>query len=182
MKIAVIFPGIGYHVDKPLLYHSKKIAAAQGYELKDVPYGDFPSGVRGDREKMNACFLTAIEQAEDILKDVDFSQYEEILFLSKSIGTAIASAYGSRHELRTRNVYFTPVGEPFPFMEQPGIVFHGTADNWADTELIRAECEKRGLPLYVIEDANHSLETGDWERDLQNLQRIMAEVERYLRS
>jgi len=30
MKIAVVFPGIGYHVDKPLLYYSKKIAASAG--------------------------------------------------------------------------------------------------------------------------------------------------------
>lgn len=25
-KIAVLFPGIGYHTDKPLLYYSKKLA------------------------------------------------------------------------------------------------------------------------------------------------------------
>ena len=27
MKLAVVFPGIGYHADKPLLYYSKKLAA-----------------------------------------------------------------------------------------------------------------------------------------------------------
>ena len=26
-KLAVIFPGVGYHTDKPLLYYSKKIAS-----------------------------------------------------------------------------------------------------------------------------------------------------------
>lgn len=25
MKLAILFPGIGYHTDKPLLYYSKKI-------------------------------------------------------------------------------------------------------------------------------------------------------------
>ena len=25
-KLAVIFPGIGYHTDKPLLYYGKKLA------------------------------------------------------------------------------------------------------------------------------------------------------------
>ena len=25
-KIAVLFPGVGYHTDKPLLYYSKKLA------------------------------------------------------------------------------------------------------------------------------------------------------------
>ena len=41
-KAAVLFPGIGYHTDKPLLYYSKKIAAELGYEIIEVPYGKFP--------------------------------------------------------------------------------------------------------------------------------------------
>lgn len=43
-KAAVLFPGIGYHTDKPLLYYSKKIAAELGYEIIEVPYGKFRKG------------------------------------------------------------------------------------------------------------------------------------------
>lgn len=32
-KIAVLFPGIGYTCDKPLLYYSAKLAAEKGYEV-----------------------------------------------------------------------------------------------------------------------------------------------------
>ncbi|MCD8014588.1 MAG: UPF0158 family protein [Lachnospiraceae bacterium] len=180
MKLAVVFPGIGYHVDKPLLYHSKRVAAAHGYEIKNVPYGNFPAGVKGDKDKMSACFFSALDQCEELLKDVDFSQYEEILFISKSIGTAIASAYARKHELTTRNVYFTPVKESFRFMDQPGLVFHGTADSWVGTELIRMECGKRDLTLFVIEQANHSLETDDWKQDIETLYGIMHRVDLYL--
>ncbi|MCD8110765.1 MAG: alpha/beta hydrolase [Clostridiales bacterium] len=180
MKIAVVFPGIGYHVDKPLLYYSKKIAAAHGYEIKDVPYGNFPSGVKGNKEKMDACFTGALDQCEDILRDVDFSHYTDILFLSKSIGTAIASAYGQKHGLKTRNAYFTPVGESFQYMDQPGIVFHGTADGWVDTEIVITECKARNLPLHIIENANHSLEVGDWAQDIRILKSIMTSVEKYV--
>ncbi|MCD8104408.1 MAG: alpha/beta hydrolase [Lachnospiraceae bacterium] len=180
MKLAVAFPGIGYHVDKPLLYYGKRVAASHGYELKDVPYGNFPPGVKGDVQKMESCFYLALEQAEEILKDVDFSAYEETLFLSKSVGTAIASAYGTKHGLKTKNVYFTPVAQSFPLMEQPGIVFHGTKDGWVETEIVKEECKKRDLPLFIIENANHSLETGEWERDLRNLLDVMREVDRYL--
>ena len=45
-KLAVIFPGVGYHTDKPLLYYSKKLASRNGYEIVEVPYGKFPKGVR----------------------------------------------------------------------------------------------------------------------------------------
>lgn len=180
MKIAVIFPGVGYHVDKPLLYYSKKLAKEQGYSIADVSYGNFPSGVKGSKEKMEAAFFSALEQAEEILKDIDFSQYEDILFISKSVGTAVASAYAGKHGLNTRNVYYTPVGESFPFMKQKGIVFHGTSDGWVDTELVKTECEKRKFPLYITECGNHSLETGDALEDLVNLQKIMEITKLYI--
>ena len=125
MKLAVLFPGIGYHVDKPLLYYGRKLAVQRGYEVVGVPYGNFPDGVKGSPEKMKQAFLSALEQAEEILREVDFGKYEEILFISKSVGTAVASAYGAKHRLRTRNLYFTPVEESFSFMEQPGVVFQG---------------------------------------------------------
>ncbi|MCD7756574.1 MAG: hypothetical protein LUH45_00135, partial [Clostridiales bacterium] len=151
-----------------------------GYQVADVPYGGFPANVKGSREKMEACFASALAQTEELLRRVDFDQYNEILFLSKSIGTAIACAYGQRHGLRTRNVYFTPVAETFLFQEQPGIVFHGTGDSWADTAVIQAECEKRDLPLYLVPNADHSLETGDVLNDLSTLRSVMETVERYI--
>ena len=35
-KLAVIFPGIGYTADKPLLYYSRRIAANLGYEIRTM--------------------------------------------------------------------------------------------------------------------------------------------------
>ncbi|MCD8336587.1 MAG: alpha/beta hydrolase [Lachnospiraceae bacterium] len=182
MKLAVIFPGIGYHVDKPLLYYSRKIAENYGYQTITVPYGNFPAGVKGSVKKMEDSFYSALAQAEGILKDIDFTLYDEILFISKSVGTAVAAAYGQNHSLITRNVYYTPVGQSFPLMNQPGIVFHGTGDGWVETALVREECKKKELPLYVIENANHSLETGDVRKDLVNIQIIMDKTEEYIKN
>lgn len=179
-KIAVIFPGVGYHADKPLLYYSKKIASQNGYEIVEVPYGKFPKGVKGSREKMEKAFFSAVEQAEEILKDVDFSAYDDILFISKSVGTAVSSAYAGKHHLKTRNIYYTPVEASFQFMTQPGIAFTGTKDSWVDYEAVKEGCEKGGFPLYITEGANHSLETGDVMTDLENLQKIMLAAEKYI--
>ena len=179
-KIAVIFPGVGYHVDKPLLYYSKKLAAQNGYEIKEVPYGKFPKGVKGSREKMEKAFFSALEQAGEILKDVDFSAYEDVLFISKSVGTAVASAYAGKHGLTTRNIYYTPVEASFQFMKRPGIVFTGTADSWVDFDTVERRCREGRFLLYVTEDGNHSLETGDVRRDLENLQTIMKITEEYI--
>ena len=60
-KIAVLFPGIGYTCEKPLLYYSAKLAAEAGFEVVRVPYGNFPPNVKGDASKMYRCFLSARE-------------------------------------------------------------------------------------------------------------------------
>ena len=62
-KAALIFPGIGYHVDRPLLYFGKKLASARGYEIIDVPYGHFEHGIRGNEKKMWEAFESALRQA-----------------------------------------------------------------------------------------------------------------------
>ncbi|MBO5093824.1 MAG: alpha/beta hydrolase [Lachnospiraceae bacterium] len=178
-KIAVVFPGIGYHTDKPLLYYGKKLAREHGYEIVEASYGGFPKDVKGNAEKMQEAFFSALAQAEELLSGVDFGSFEKTVFLSKSVGTAVAAAYAKKHEIKAQHIYFTPVEQSFAFMEQEGIVFHGTADPWVDTETVKRGCAERKLPLYVKESANHSMETGDVCRDLEILEEIMRLCEAF---
>lgn len=182
MKLAVIFPGIGYHTDKPLLYYAKKLAKVYGYEIREVPYGNFPKNVKGSEEKMKESFFSALAQTEEILKEVDFEAYDKVLFISKSIGTAVAAAYGKKHELKTGHIFYTPVAQSFEFIEQDGIVFCGTDDPWVKIDVIKKACEERKLPLHITEGADHSLETGKVGKDLENLGSIMEQSEEYIRN
>ena len=75
MKIAVIFPGIGYHTDKPLLYYSKKLAVNAGYEIVEVKYHDLPDNIKGNRERMLAAYEIALDQTCQILNDINESSY-----------------------------------------------------------------------------------------------------------
>lgn len=180
-KLAIIFPGIGYHTDKPLLYYSKKIARESGYEIMDAIYGTLPSKVKGSKEKMLEAFQIALANVTEQLAAVDFSSFDEILFISKSIGTAIAASYAAKYQIRARQIYYTPVEESFQAIAGEGIVFHGTGDDWARTEVIVRGCEQRGLPLHLTERANHSMEIGDALEDLAILQRIMEITGQYIR-
>ena len=65
-KLAVIFPGIGYTADKPLLYFSRRIAVDNGYETRIMDYKGFPPKVKGDRNRMEESFFIALRQAEEI--------------------------------------------------------------------------------------------------------------------
>lgn len=174
MKLAVFFPGIGYHCDKPLLYYSEKLAKQYQYETNKIKY-------EGLSKDLDEAFTAALTQTEACLAEVDWKQYEEILFVSKSIGTAVACAYAGKYSVNCKNIYYTPLERTFSFAPQPGIVFHGTGDPWAETGMIRAKCRGNNLPLRIIENANHSLEIPeDTRKNLQILTHVMEGTQSYI--
>lgn len=188
-KLAVFFPGIGYTVDRPLLYYSQKLAKKYGYEIKLLPYDGFPDGVRGDKDKMVASFNIALEKSKEMLDDVDFNSYDEVLFIAKSVGTVVATKIAeelySRDNLwrtKLRAVLYTPLEATFRFEIDSAIVFSGMADPWvggADTTIPKI-CYDKGIKCITFEEANHSLETGDIQRDLEYLSHILKMTEQYI--
>ena len=180
-KLAVLFPGIGYHCDKPLLYYSAKLARMAGYELLPVPYAGFPEKVRGDSDRLRACFEIAWTQTGEMLESVEWADCRDLLFIGKSIGTTVGARYAIEKGLSVRSVLLTPLEETFSFVMGNAIAFHGTADPWAGTGAIVASCEEKGIPLYLTEGANHSLETGDVLRDVRTLGETMRKIDSFIR-
>ena len=179
-KIAVILPGIGYTCDRPLLYYSGKLAQALGWDVMRVPYGGFPEKVRGDARKMKQSADLAFQQTAEALRDVQWARYGQILFIGKSVGTVVATAYAYAHGLACRHILFTPVEATFSYPAENAVAFHGTADPWAETPVLQRLCEKAGIPLWLTENANHSLETGDVALDIRNLALAMERAEQFM--
>lgn len=174
MKIAVFFPGIGYHCDKPLLYYSGKIADKYQYEAVKIVY-------TGLSRSVEEAFRDALEQTRKQLEGIDWAACEDILFVSKSIGTAVACAYAAQYHIQCRNIYYTPLVQTFGFSPQPGLMFHGTDDPWADTPAVQEKCREARQPLQLIENANHSLEIkDDIQRNLHILKDVMGLTEEYI--
>lgn len=178
MKLAVLFPGIGYHCDKPLLYFSRDIAHNYQYDIRTVPYTGLKKGSHGN---LAEAFQLALEQTEEILSDIRWDQYEDILFVSKSLGTAVAAAYAEKYHIKCKNVYYTPLERTFRYHPQPGIAFHGTKDSWADTDVVTLGCREHDIKLHVIENVNHSLETEqDVQQNIVFLKKVMELTEEYI--
>ena len=219
-KIAVIFPGIGYHTDKPLLYYSGKLAAAAGYEIIKISYPKYDVNLKQATKEQLATFVKmCLEATTETLKDAGLGDAEDVLFISKSIGTVVAAAYAKEigadathagadathagadvthagadttcaGEDTTcaganttcagtviRQVYFTPLEETFDYVKKGvGIAFNGTKDNWADYKKVQKLAAEYDIPLTTIEDANHSLETGDAVKDIQNLEKVILKL------
>lgn len=122
-QLAVLFPGIGYHADKPLLYYSAKLARAHGCEVTAMQYPTLPSGLRGNPEQIEAAVQTALSAVEPQLEAVLRTDYDRIFFFSKSIGTAIAARYAVLHGLHPGQVTSRPSKQPYPISIPPASPF-----------------------------------------------------------
>ncbi|MBR1670508.1 MAG: alpha/beta hydrolase [Butyrivibrio sp.] len=180
-RVAVFFPGLGYHHDKPLLYYSRDIAYEYGYrELVKVEYSYEKKGIKGDAEKMRLAFDEIYRQSEVQLSEIDFSKYDDILFVSKSIGTIVAAKYAKERGLSVANVLYTPLSETFDFQPQNAIAFTGTADAWVDYEIVKKRSADAVIPVSVYVGANHSLETDDTITNLKIMMDVMDRTRRHI--
>lgn len=181
-KIAVFVPGIGYTVDRPLLYYSGKLAAGLGYEEIRLRFSGFPKKIIGDRSRMIESFNIASAQMEEQLKDFKPEEWNRIVFIAKSIGTIVSAEYQVKHGLYADNIYYTPVADTFRFARpSSGIAFHGTKDPWTTDVSVEDECRRLDIPCILVPGANHSLETGDIQADIREMEKIMLTTENYLR-
>lgn len=185
-KLCILFPGVGYTNDKPLMYYSKKLAESIGYDVICLTYKNLPEKIRGNLDKMKLTFEIASEQVDEQLKDVCWEDYSDILFIGKSIGTCLAAYFGAKNknilkDIQTRYIYMTPLKQTFEFAsEKSGISFHGTSDPWAETEEIVNACKSLDIPLYTYENANHSLETKDPLHNIQILEEVINTICKYI--
>ena len=182
-KLAVIFPGMGYHSDKPLLYFSKRIARENSYEIIEVNY-KFPHKAReimNDKIRMQEAFETAADQIKEVLGNISFEDYSDVIFIGKSIGTALAAHFDNELQVVARHLVFTPVPQTFDIIRKnAGVVFHGLDDPWCPNDLAEAKCKELELKLYTVDKANHSLETKHVATDIRNLQDIMQKAEQFI--
>lgn len=182
-RIAVFFPGIGYTNDKPLLYYARKLYANAGYEIKLVEYDGFPAGVFDNDHKIRESVNIALKQTEKILEDTDFNLYDEVVFVGKSIGTAVASCYGSKvlHNDRIRYVFLTPLELSFENEIRNCIVFTGDNDPWVGKEksIIPRICKEKGVPCHIYKGCNHSLESGNVPNDIKVLENVTEIIKEY---
>ncbi|WP_455716453.1 hypothetical protein [Anaerosporobacter sp.] len=185
-NLAIIFPGMGYNSNKPLLYYSKNLAENLGFETIEVDYGTLPKG------DLKAAFEHAMNETRKSLKEqgvTDFNQYDKILFLAKSIGTAVSGTLANKliHEdssisSKLFSIYLTPVKHSLPMLCGNGIVFHGTSDTWVETQDVIDTCQDLSMSLYTTDQADHSMETGDVITDLDNMKTIMEHCKEYIES
>lgn len=86
-KLVVLFPGWNYSVDCPLLYYSDFYFETEGYDKLLIDYGDV---LKNDQLTVEQRIEAIKENTLNKIQDNCSANYEDIIFVSKSIGTVIA--------------------------------------------------------------------------------------------
>lgn len=178
-KIAVVFPGIGYTKDRPLLYYTGKMAVENGYQLRFIDYSevDCDKGKLKEQSYVDFILDEYLRITEQKLIDLGDMKKDQLIFISKSLGTVVATAYARKKSLKVKHICFSPLEMIGSFInEGEGILFYGDNDPFADYRIIEQTIKEKNLDSYRIGGGNHSLETGDVITDIDNLKIIMQMV------
>ena len=175
-KLAVFFPGRKYSVDCPLLYFADFTCSLKGYERAYLHYARHredksATTVQEDIENAKA-YVTATIQAKEV------NEYDEVVFISKSIGTVLAGYIREELKLKNiKNVYLTPLPETLPYIESKDtIVIAGTRDGFLEKETLKSFCDENHVKLYQFDGLGHSMETNDVKESLN----IIGEVSKLI--
>lgn len=168
-KIVVSFPGgRGYEI--PLLYFGAKYYEDQGYEklfISHPGYGDYD-------------FLALFENADRIISKVDFSEYDDVVFVGKSIGTVVACQIKEKYQIPATLILFTPIYETLPFIHQNNkikLVAIGDKDRYIDVKLLHEQCEKEKICCHIECGVGHRMEVmNDLGRNLEVIANVIDKL------
>ena len=89
--------------------------------------------------------------------------------------------YSSKNRIQTHKVLFTPLLRTFYGIDSDAVAFHGLKDPWVlDNDAMSRLCEEKRIPLFEYPETNHSLESGNVEKDLATLNDVILKVQNYI--
>ena len=168
-KLLLIFPGVGYGFNHPLLYYADSVFEAKGYERKYMKYQElFLDKELTFEEKATKVREFVQKQA----REIDFSIYEEVVFLSKSVGSVEAGILAEKVGIKIKQIFLTPIEKAISYCKDGSYVVMGTNDE--AYLAYKGHCEKNEIKALYIENANHSLEIqGQPYENIEILKKVM---------
>lgn len=156
-KLMVLFPGMGYTCDKPLLHYAKAYGFLNGYDILCINYGLMTF----DKTKVLSSIAPAYDIAKEALNQIDITRYEHILFISKSLGTVVAGQLSKEYTWDIQNIFLTPLKETIPYMgNSKDVTISGDHDPMMASDDLQW-IQKQPITSYIYPNANHSLEVED---------------------
>lgn len=169
-KIVISFPGVrGCEI--PLLYFGSKHFEDLGYEKLFINC-PAPGEIEYDM---------LYERAEKIIQSIHIEEYENIIFIAKSMGTVVACKIKEKYDIPASLVLFTPLNDTLPYINNKNdVLFVSTGENdrHLNSKVLRELCEKEGIKCYIEPNVGHRMEVkSDLMRDLEIISNVINEMD-----
>ncbi len=169
-KAVILFPGVRYSCDTPLLYYAGKVFCSRGYEKIEISYGEAILSTKNLEQKILDVRGFVVEQ----LRNARLEQYEDVVFVSKSIGTVFAGWSAAQIDHPVRHIYLTPLEQTLPFLHaETDIAIGAGKDEYLDAQRLEAYCSDHQIPLTIYPNVGHRLED---KEDIHRTLCIMDEI------
>ena len=177
--LIILFPGIRYSSDAPLLYYTRLAYEYAGYEC--IAIDDYGIDTKKDKEDLNAYADLAVGNLIRRFKDVDLSEYERVVFAEKSVGTVIGLKLSD--ELKADDVYhilYTPLDETIGYITPKRRIVgmaSGEEDSHVEIKVLASTCKKLGTEFIKVRKAGHRLEgAGDVTKDISVVAQVVSTI------
>jgi hypothetical protein len=173
--LVVLFPGMAYGADAPLLRFSRLAALEMGCDVLEVEYAFQAARAPYRAESEDS----VVGEVCDTLGRASAAGYGRRMFVSKSLGTRLAPAVAKAAGLRVDDqVFLTPIPSSVPVIEGSGaLVVTGSADPLLAPVWRARLAADAGLRLRIIDRADHALEVpGDVRASLAALHAVTLDV------
>jgi len=171
--IAVCFPGTGYTCKEALFERIASDFSARGYDVVRLDFSHIPFREIESLEEAVAVAQRAVKRQ---LAHVPFSDYEDVVFVSKSLGTILAAQYERDNDMLPRHLYLTPLNKTLMLMRPESRVIAmvlGTEDRFLTGRALMSFCEPRNIVCHLVEGVNHNLKD---EEDAERNQKIIESI------
>ncbi|KAB2440847.1 alpha/beta hydrolase [Bacillus luti] len=166
--VCFMFSGSGYNYDKPLFYYATMLMLEHKIDVVHIHYSYDGQLMNKPMEEVTKVMMDDIHPVmNEVLKD---EQYNESLFLGKSLGTIpIANDVMKREEFtQSKMILLTPL-LTFDFIfdsilhsSHEGLLVIGDKDHQYNADQIN-QLHKTNLQIEVVKNANHSVNVGEYE-------------------
>ncbi len=173
--IAVCFPGTGFTCKEALFERLGSEYAARGYDVVKLDFSHIPFR---EIESLEEAIAVAQRAVKRQLSSVQFDDYDDVVFLSKSLGTILAAHAERDYGHHPRHLYLTPLHRTLTLIRPEASIIAmvlGTQDRFLTGRQLSNFCDERGYRYFLVEGVNHSLkDEANADRNGQIIDQIVA--------
>ncbi len=186
--LAVVFPGVAYTCDMPLLYYPTLLLRQRDADVLQL-HPDYASPAYRSLPTEERARWRENDAEKGLGAALAQGQYEVLILVGKSIGTlALAHLVGSDLTPKPMTIWLTPLLRQPQLVqaairfEGPALYIAGSADHTYEAGALARIQEATGAEALVIDGADHSLEIpGDAHGSLRALGEVLQRIDDFLR-